>query len=144
MTVIVLLKPDQGINLKYVLFFIVTFVFTVPAYAAPSKKSAQAFIRELETTVKAGDMAIQAGTNQALHDHSKRTQLLKNKAAALFVPAEPSGACDFAASSANQLWTQRVQQFQRPTEAGHRFIKRALEDYQDNLKLCKMSLGGLK
>ena len=114
------------------------------AIAAPSKKAAQAFVREMEATVKAGDMAIQNGSNQALHDQSKRVQVLKNKAAALFIPAEPSGACDFAAGSANQLWTVKLKQFQQPNEAGGRFIKRAAEDYKDNLTLCKKSIGGLK
>lgn len=114
------------------------------AVAAPSKKAAAAFVKEMETVVKAGDMAIQAGTNQALHDHSNRVHILKNKAAALFIPAEPSGACDFAAHSASQLWTQRLLQFQKPSGVGYGFIKRASEDYQDNLKLCKESIGKLK
>lgn len=115
-----------------------------PAIAAPSKKTATAFVREMDAVVKAGDVAIQTGTNQALHDHSKRVHILKNKAAALFVPAEPSGACDFAAHSASQLWTQRLLQFQKPTNAGYGFIKRASEDYQDNLGMCKEAVGKLK
>lgn len=119
-------------------------LFASMACAEPSKKAATAFVKEMEAAVKAGDLAIVNGSNQALHDHSKRVQALKNKAAALFVPAEPSGACDFAARSANQLWTQRLLQFQRPSEAGDGFIKRAKEDYQDNLALCKKSLAGLK
>lgn len=127
---------------------LITIVLVLASYcaalAAPSKKAAQAFVKEMEAAVKAGDMAIQTGTNQALHDHSKRVHILKNKAAALFVPAEPSGACDFAARSASQLWTQRLLQFQKPSNVGYGFIKRASEDYQDNLGLCKESIGGLK
>ena len=114
------------------------------AIAAPAKKAAQAFVKEMEATVKAGDMAIQAGTSQVLHDHSKRVHLLENKAAALFVPSEPSGACDYAAHSASQLWTQRLSQFQKPSSAGYGFIKRAGEDYRDNLSLCKKAIHGLK
>lgn len=114
------------------------------AIAAPSKKAAEAFVKEMEAAVKAGDMAIQNGSSQALHDHSKRVQMLKNKAAALFVPAEPSGACDYAASSANQLWVCKLKQFERPSSIGSDFIRRAVEDYRDNMTLCKAAVGKLK
>ena len=130
--------------MRVICAIVIVLVTYCAALAAPSKKSAVAFVKEMEAAVKAGDIAIQNGSDQVLHDHSKRIHLLKNKSAALFVPAEPSGACDFAAASANQLWTQRLQQFQRPTETGHRFIKRSSEDYLDNLKLCKESVGKLK
>ena len=114
------------------------------AVAAPSKKAATAFVKEMEAAVKAGDMAIRDGSNQVLHDHSKRIAVLKNKATAMFVPAEPSGACNFAAGSANQLWVCKLKQFQNPTEVGYRFVKSATEDYRDNLGLCKQNIGTLK
>lgn len=124
--------------------FVVVLMSYCPASAAPSKKAATDFIREMELAVKAGDGVIQNGSGQALNDHSKRIESLYNKSSALFFPSEPSGACIYAAGSANRLWIQRRLQLNKPTEAGYGFIKRAAEDHQDNLKLCKEAVGKLK
>jgi hypothetical protein len=111
------------------------------AYAAPSKKAAVAFVKEMETVVKSSDKVLKGGSTQVIHDHSQRIHRMKDNADRLFVQAD---ACSFAANSANQLWTSQLQQFQKPSQAGEGFVKRAMEDYRDNLGLCKQSLIKLK
>lgn len=119
-----------------VLALLVFFVSTA-AYATPDRKAAKAFVKQMEATVKAINKVLGTGDTMAIHNHSLRIRRMKAEAEKLFVPADP---CYFAASSAHSLWTNQLLQFQRPSKMGEGFTKRNLEDYRDNLSVCKDSL----
>jgi len=131
--------------MKLTLILVGILVFVSTSQAAPSRKVAESFIKELEASVKTSDKILRDGNTQVLHDHSVRMRELNMKGHKLFTPAAPpTGTCSFASASAQKLWTHQLQQFQAPSKIGSDFIKRSLEDYRDNLSACKESLVNFK
>ena len=106
------------------------------AVAAPAKKDAAAFVKELEAAVKANSKALEGGP-AAIRKHNEWYRSLKQKRQNMFVDAD---ACAFASDSASSLWHSEQQYSRRPDQLGYEFLDRKLEDYLDNMKACKQSL----
>jgi len=110
------------------------------ALAAPTKKDAAAFVKEVEAAVKANSKALANGP-AAVGKHNQWYKALQAKADVLFVDADP---CSAASSAANSMWSTQLQYHIRPDQLGYKFNQRREEDYQDNMKLCKESLRHFK
>lgn len=123
--------------MRLLVLALLIFSVSTAAYATPDRKAAKAFVKEMEAAVKASNKVLGKGDTITIHDHSLRIRRMKAAAEKLFVPAD---SCHFAASSAHSLWTNQLLQFQRPSKMGEGFVKRNLEDYRDNLAVCKESL----
>jgi hypothetical protein len=126
--------------MKFVLTLILSCIFISTALAAPTKKDATAFVKEVEAAVKANQKALVNGPD-AIRKHNRWYKSLGLKADALFVDAD---TCSSAYNAANSMWSTQLQYHIRPDELGYKFNMSRLEDYGDNMKLCKESLRRFK
>jgi len=110
------------------------------AVAAPTRKEATAFVKEVEAAVKANSRMLEGGPD-AIRKHNKWYAALDKKRRAIFVDAD---ACSFASDSARSLWSGQRQYFLTPDQLGHQLLENKLGDYLDNMKACKQSLRSLK
>jgi len=124
-------------------FWGVTLVFVLASttYATPDKRAALAFVREMNGAMKLNKSKLQSQNNQAISEHSRRIQRIKQNGTALFAPAD---ACHFAANSALQLWTNQLLQNQKPSSNGKKVLNNAAKDYKENLSLCIQYINKLR
>lgn len=108
--------------------------------AAPTKKEASGFVKEVEAAVKANRKAMADGPD-AIRVQNQRYQALELSAKRSFVDAD---ACSFAAKSAQVLWVDQLRYLQKPDQLNFNLIQRHHDDYQDNMKLCKQSLSSFR
>lgn len=114
------------------------------AFAAPSRKEAIVFVKELEATVNANDQVLKNGSTKALDDQGQQLKLLYSNAQTFFVSNEPSGVCINAAESAKSLWLHRRYFFRKQNKVGFDAILRQQRYYKENLMYCKGSIELLK
>jgi hypothetical protein len=127
----------------YISALSVIFICSI-SYAAPTKKESALFVADLEKAVKSSNKALASGSTFTLHNQSKLFSELRNKAKEMFTPGGPVGGCDFAASSAQALWLERLRNFQRPGKQDAAFIKQREDDFRDNLQVCKDQVKALQ
>lgn len=120
--------------------FLVVLSWATVAFAAPTRKEATAFVKEVEAAVKANSRMLEGGPD-AIRKHNKWYADLDKKRRVMFVDAD---ACAFASGSAASLWSGQRQYFLAPDHLGHQLLENKLGDYLDNMKACKNSLMGMK
>jgi len=126
--------------MRVLCLFLVVLSWAAVAVAAPTKKEATAFVKEVETAVKANSRMLEGGPD-AIRKHNKWYAALDKKRRAMFVDAD---ACAFASDSARSLWFGQRQYFLTSDQLGHQLLENKLGDYLDNMKACKNSLLEIK